>query len=338
MVKENKDKLDLLLSNEQKIDLILSYSRISDFDRNGPKVLINKTIIDNIGTRFGTLVEDILSDISFHKKYHIFDGEKPTATLGKLVDIILKEKTSVPNIDEVFDIIKHNGFWSNTKDPEKILPNFDTKDFWGYLECQYKYSNKKIITSDIYENAVEIASILRTHEYSRNIFYNDYKTIDQFEFTFEYKNFKFRGIIDKLMIDFDNKLIYMVDLKTGSNSYEEFDKSFIDYRYYFQESIYTLAFEEICKKLDLEGFKLMPFQFLYISKNEKIPILWKVSEKWHKAALNGFRIGRNHFKGLNEILDEIYYYWKNNCYELPKEVIENNGSLFIKDNFIEIDE
>ena len=60
ITKENK--LEQLLNDEEVIDLRLSYSRISDFDRNGPKALIRPSNPEGDGLRFGSYVDDLLVD------------------------------------------------------------------------------------------------------------------------------------------------------------------------------------------------------------------------------------------------------------------------------------
>ena len=37
-------------------------------------------------------------------KYYVFDGEKPTASLGKLCDIILINYLKIPTKDEIYEI------------------------------------------------------------------------------------------------------------------------------------------------------------------------------------------------------------------------------------------
>jgi hypothetical protein len=83
----------------------------------------------------------------------------------------------------------------------------------------------------------------------------------------------------------------------------------------------------------------MPFKFIYLSRTENFPLIYQVSEKWHNAALNGFMMaGKYKYRGLNHLLDDIYYHWKNKEFILPKEILEQNGCLILKDDFIEVNE
>jgi len=337
---EKRSKLDQALDNTEQIDLILSYSKLSDFDRNGAVALIRNSRTENEGLKFGSLIDDLLFNDKdyFNKHYYIFDGEKPTATLGVLCDIILKNFITIPTEEEIVNIIILNKFWANVKNKDTLIEKFNNLEFWDYLKCKYETVNKVVITTKEYEDSKEIINILKTHKYSKPVLINEYENISQVKFSIEYRKFKIHGILDLISIDHKNKIVYFTDLKTGKNPAIEFEESFIKWRYYFQGAIYCLAFFEICKNLNLKDYRLAPFQFLYISKSDKTPLLFKMTEKWILAAMNGFSINRYKFKGINELIDEIYWCWKNKEYSIPKYIVENNGIINLKDNFIEINE
>ena len=97
-----------------------------------------------------------------------------------------------------------------------------------------------------------------------------------------------------------------------------------------------MAFEYICKDLGLKGYKLNPFEFLYLSRYEKIPTFYKVTDKWHIAARNGYKINGRQIKGLDELIDEIKWHWDNKIFDKSKTLYESNGQLLLKDDFITI--
>lgn len=339
---KKESKLEKLLQGNEEIDLNLSYSRISDFDRNGAKALVRPSNPDGEGLRFGSLSDDLLvdkvmNDNTFKQKYYLFDGNKPSATLGELCDIIVKNYDKLPDVDTVLKIVKHNAFWNNIKVEETLIKKFNTEEFWNYLNIMFEVKDKIIVTSNDYNDAIECVNLLLNHKHTYKLFNNEFENHYQYKFNFSYKGFNLRGIIDKLSIDHTNKIVYMEDIKTGSSKAEEFVKSFIKYCYYFQESVYSLAFENICKELGLENYTLAPFKFIFIGRYEKVPHIFEVSEKWHNAALNGFKTKSGYqYRGLNENLDLIYYHWKNKVYEFSKAVYEQNGSLILNDDFIEV--
>lgn len=339
MEKKKISKLNQILDKEIIIKE-LSYSKISDFDRNGAIALIRVKNNDSKALKIGSLVDNLIFESKdyFKKNYYVFDGEKPTATLGLLCDIIVKNYTKIPTKEQVLQIISHNNFWKRQKE-DTLLSNFDIPEFWEYLKCMFETIDKIIVTTKELEEAKELAEILKTHIYSKNIINNDkLENRNQVYFEFNYLNFKFRGIIDKILINHKTKKIRFIDLKTGTDNAEDFENSFIKWRYYFQGTIYTLAFNSVCEILGLKGYTLEDFEFLYISKKEKIPMLFKMSKNWLKAGLKGFNIGKYKYKGLNEICDEIEWCVKNDEYVIPKSIVENNGEIYLKDNFIEINE
>lgn len=334
----NEEKLEELFKQDIEIQDALSYSRLSDFDRNGPRALIKRSNVSGEGVKIGSITDDLLlpaEGFVFEDNYIICDFEKPTATLGKLVDIILENYTEVPTKQTILDICKKNNFWKRSKD-DTIIANFDTKDFWEYINIYIQGSQKAIITESEYNKGQDLRDRVKTHNFTKHLFEDDLETINQYKFKFKYKGIILRGIIDILKIDHKNKTIRFIDLKTGKNEALDFSNSFIKYRYYLQESVYTKAFKDICKELGLKDYKLLPFQFLYIGRSEQIPILYTVSKKWHKAALKGFNIGKYTYKGLDELLDDIKWHYHNNEFEAPRRIYEQQGNIILDDDFIEL--
>lgn len=339
--KDVKNKLaNVLDQSHEEIDLTLSYSKLSDFDRNGAISLVRKSKVDNNGVKLGSLVDDLLfNDAEYIKStYYQFDGEKPTATLGSLVDIVIKDHEEVPNVEEILKIIALNKFWSNIKKVDVLTSNFDKPEFWKYIKGVSESQGRVLVTTREYNDAMELVSILKTHPYSTKLLNNDHQNIYQLKFELKYRRFNIRGIIDIASIDHKNKTIYLTDLKTGKNVSTEFYSSFVKWRYYMQAAIYTLAFKEICEHFKLEGYTLAPFQFLYISKSDKIPLVYTTSEKWIEAAFKGFKLEGVDYKGINDLLDEIYWCWKNKEYNIPMSVAENNGNVELNDKYINVNE
>jgi hypothetical protein len=337
-----ENKLSQLLNKEEQIDLKLSYSRISDFDRNGPKALIRPSNPDGNGLRFGSLCDDLLVDRVtgnnvFKETYVIYDDNKPTATLGSLCDIVLENYDTVPDKETILKIVKHNAFWSNIKLDETLVKKFDLPEFWNYVKIKSEIRDKVVVTQRENDDAQECVSLLLNHKHTTHLFNNTFENHYQYTFTYEYGNFTLRGIIDKMSIDHSNKIVYMEDIKTGSSRADEFTKSFIKYCYYFQEAVYVKAFDSICRKLNLINYQLAPFKFIFIGRGEKVPHVFEISDKWHNAAINGFTTKAGYkYKGLDENLDLIYYHWKNKLYDFSREVYRSNGNLILNDDFIEV--
>jgi len=330
------NEVDVLFDTKKNERMSLSYSKLSKFDTEGPQALLDRTFIISDGVRMGSLVDDLLfNEKNINKLYYEFNGSKPTATLAKLCNIILNNYNKVPSKKIIDGIIEVNKFWSGTKDPKLLRAKYDTKDFWEYIKAQFISKEKTLITTEELMLAQELRDILLIHNNSAKIFESDY--ISQFKIKFIYKNFVLKGILDIIKLDHENKTIRLIDLKTGANKLTEFITSFIKYRYYLQESIYMLAIDYIKKKLKVENYKVLPFQFLYISRFEKIPFIYTVSDKWHEAALKGFKTEKGYtYKGIDQLLDDVKWHLDNKVFDFSKEIYEANGELLINDEFINI--
>lgn len=330
------DEMNELFGSNDVVNIALSYSRLSDFDRNGPISLIKRTKLDTQALKIGSIVDTLVFEPDrFDDLYHLYDGSKPTATLGTLCDVILKNYTSVPSKETVLQITKDNKFWNRSKDDETRTKNFDKPEFWEYLDNMFKCKVKTLITTPEHMKCTSIADIVKTHKHSKELFSDKYELVPQVKFEITVKGVKLRGIIDMVLIDHEKKTIRFVDLKTGKDSALEFKNSFLKYRYYLQEAVYCLAYEAVKKELGLESYSDLSFQFLYIGKTEKIPVVINVPYKWHNAALTGFTTTSGYtYRGLYELLDEVKWHFKNNEFSLPRGIAESNGILDIPEYVI----
>lgn len=331
--------IEELYEVKKPLERKLSYSRLSDFDRNGPKALIKAFKEENYGMTIGSIVDDLTipeKGFKFDDNYIICDYSKPTATLGKLVDIVLENYQEVPSLEKVTEIIKKNGFWSSIVKESTLLSKFNIDEFWKYLEAHIQRNTKNIISQEDYDKALELSNILKSHKFSKDIINTKLDSINQLKIEFEYNGVIFRGMIDKTIINHKEKTVRYIDLKTGKGDALSFMDSFIKFRYYLQEKVYTESFESVCEKLGLKGYKLLPFQFLYIGRSEKIPLLYTISDKWHNAATNGFNIKQYRYKGVNEIIKDVKWHYKHQMFDMPKSIHVNKGSIVLNDDFINL--
>jgi len=340
---DKNNKLDELFGASPVRSIKLSYSRVSDFYKNGPQALIKKRSLNNEGVRIGSLVDDLLyskmvDKKHFNKLYYIYDGAKPSATLGKLVNIIIENKNKLPTKRQVANIVKKNSYWSNIKNPELLNRKWDIDQFWNYLKAFYSSKNKIIVGTEDYAYAEELVNVLLTHPFSKNLFIEteNKTTLYQFPIRFKFKGFLLRGILDFIRIDHQNKTVRLIDLKTGKDDPEYFTSAFVKYRYDLQEAVYTQAFKSITKTLKLKNYTLEPFEFLYLSRYVKTPIIYKVPEKWHIAAKQGYTLNGRHVPGLYELIDDIKWHWDNKVFDKSRVLHESNGILNLKDDFINL--
>ena len=340
---KREELLSELGTNNLVTDLRLSFSRVSAFDQDGPLTLIHKRQVDNDGATMGGIVDTLAFEpAEFDKRYYVFNHSKPTATAGDLADVIIKEYTHIPNVEEVLSIVKANGFWSSTKKEETLIAKFDTPEFWGYVKAMLEVGERKLITEEEKESSQEIVTTLKSHPHSKEVMSYPLENEDKYaqvELEFTYKQFAFLGIVDLVIVNHKDKTVKFVDLKTGAKPALQFSNSFIKFRYYLQAALYTIGAKTFMEKYNIADYTLLPFEFLYISRFERVPLLYKVTEKWHNAALQGFTTTSGYrYKGLNELLDDIDWHWTNKVYSLSREVYQQKGIVQLNDDFITVNE
>jgi hypothetical protein len=324
-------------------DLRLSYSRISDFDQKGPHTLVERSKLSGEGITIGGLVDLLLFEPDkFKSNYYIFNAKVPTASLKDLADIITSGFNEIPDRTEVFHVAKGANLWSKVVKEDTYYNKFDTPDFWSYLKAVFESKGKTIVTPEDKELAESIVEVLKNHKYSKGIVAYPNKDEDkyvQLELNFTYNQFAFKGLVDLVIVNHKDKTIQFIDLKTGSNNATQFSSSFVKYRYYLQAALYRIGASSFISEYKLHGYKVLPFKFLYIGRFEKIPLVYKVTEKWHQAAINGFTTKAGYkYRGLDDLLDDIEWHWTNKEFNLTADIINNNGEVEINDDFIEISE
>lgn len=325
---------------ERKEELrTMSYSRLSDFDRNGAIALLDRPEVRKGARRKGSLVNDLLfGNADFNQIYHLKLYEDPTASLLKLADIIIANYAKIPDIPEILEIIEKNGLWTNTKKPEKKLENFNKPEFWEYLKINFEESEKMLITPSLLADAEELVYILKTHKHSRHFFRpNNFRLVTEHYFTVVYQDkIRLRGIVDMIVIDDDNKTVRIVDLKTGAKRYNDFQQSVLEFRYYLQEAVYMTAVDSIKEELGISEYTTLPFQFLFIGVKEKIPVVYEVDESWHRGAIRGFRtVSGYNYRGMDELIDQVLYHHKHKIYELDYDTVIKNGLLNFRTVYVE---
>lgn len=322
------------------IDRSLSFSKLKDFAENGPKALIKRPQLTGYALSLGNLTDDFLDErVKVRDKYIVYDGAKPTATLGKLCNLVLENYRKLPSKKKVLKLVQQNHYWSNIVDIQTLINKFDLPEFWDYLKVQYKSEKEKkpIVTTDMYIEAEDMALLIKTHKHTSYLFDNNYKRVYQYFFKIKINSVIFRGAIDYIAIDDDAKTVQIIDFKTGKDPAIDFPKTFIKYRYYLQAAIYLKAFRSICAKFKLKGYKLLPFKFIYFSKGENVPIVYTVTKKWHKAGIEGFTTSYGYrYRGLNELIDDVVWHYHNRVFEMPRFLSESQGQLEIEDNFINV--
>jgi len=322
-----------------------SFSSLKDIVEEGANVLLPLSSKRSQAFDFGSLVDVLLTEPEeVNNKFYFENYEKPTASSLTLAESLIEDILfldvdikSVLKEDYILSRCKTLNLWSKYTDDKIINLTLANEQFTTYIKCTIESNGKTLITKDQYEEAKKQVDIILNHEYTKDIFKNDESVLLLYQraVMFPFMGVNLKSKLDIIKIDFKNKTIGGIDIKTGSENPANFEISFYKYKYYLQALIYNLALLYILDQSGLvDEYKIEPFKFIYISKKDSnYPVVYTVPENILSNFLNGWRtsIGYN-YVGLAEIL-EHYKYYANLLYSdepiVDYKVFKNNGNLKI---------
>lgn len=144
--------------------------------------------------------------------------------------------------------------------------------------------------------------------------YNEQALISE---PFTYK-FGFKGVLDNVILDYNQKVLFINDLKTTGKNLQDFPESVEYYRYWIQAVMYQqLAWFNYLKDLpDLSEWKIA-ITFIVIDKYNSI-YPFQVSR-------DSLALWRERFE--LEVLPKLQYHYDNKDYTLPYELAVGNVML-----------
>ena len=132
-----------------------------------------------------------------------------------------------------------------------------------------------------------------------------------------------------IIVDYDNKTITPVDLKTSSHAEWEFYKSFKEYNYQIQARLYwRILKDNLGKDEYFKDFKLLDYIFIVVNRKTLTPLVWKFPLTSEYGTL---KFGKNNQIEMRDPFDlgkELSSYLKYNP-RVPK------GINMVKSNNIE---
>ena len=335
-----------------------SYSLLASVSKQGVDVL-NGVKGSFFQLKFGSLVDDMCFEPSkLVNYYHGANNKPPTGHPKTIADAILDTIHGEVGSEQVVDSFiqtRTRKISDNIADykteilaaaanakaytkytPEKIMEVMTKDVVSDYFKDKLNSRGKMHIKPEMWANALEAASTLKSHDFTRMYFEAEegVELFYQYKFIQNINGTDVKGMFDCVVADHNNKVIYPVDLKTGEAPVTMFNEVILLHKYYLQASLYREGMLKIvANDPDLAGYQVAPFEFVYLSKMNLLkPLIWVAPESLHQAGLNGFtdRFGFKH-KGIYELLD-LYKTCKNGMFGgYTPEVHENEGRIMLDD-------
>ncbi len=212
----------------------------------------------------------------------------------------------------------------------KVLDRFKDEGL-AYYNTHRKAKDKIIITAELYKQAQELTKALKDDKYANDYMaYSEYpwqEILNQHEIYMELSLndtiIPLKALLDRVVIDHDKKTIQPIDLKTTSEDF--FPSSIVSYRYDMQAAFYTWSLQLSKLKTSYRDYVVLPFLFITVNTVNSKVIVWELSDDDMYVGKHG---GQTHtgrvVKGFLTLIED-YTWYKNNNWDYPKDVQEQEG-------------
>lgn len=321
-----------------RADPAYSYSTLSRFDREGFRKLgslFDK--IDSPALRFGSAVDTMLTDgeTAFTQRFMVCEFPPLSEVLISLTKELFNsygsEFRSLDLLPDEVILARSFTYQSNWGDEAK-LKHIRSKcgDYYKLLALS---ADKEILSQRDYDDTVACVSELKNNPYTMgffkiNPFDTRFEKVFQLKFKDEFNGIPVRCMFDEIIVDHKEKMIYPIDLKTSGHAEEDFEQSFVTWRYFIQAQLYTYILQQVISKDEyFKDFKIAHYSFIVINRFTLAPLVWRYYENFSEVDLKDDK--GNIYKNWRKLLVELDYYLHSPDIKYTKEARERNGIMKI---------
>ena len=174
---------------------------------------------------------------------------------------------------------------------------------------------KTLVNTKDYQDAQACVKALKENAFTSEFFVENNpfdKTIErlyQLKFQGEYEGIKLRCMADLIMVDHENKVVTPIDLKTSFKKEWNFPSSFIQWGYWIQAQLYWYIIRQNMDNDPLyKDYKLANYQFIVISNNSRIPLIWEYPDTKAEVDCYYGKHGEIECKNWRNIVEDLSYY------------------------------
>jgi hypothetical protein len=272
---------------------------------------------DTVALSFGRLVHElVLTPEEFDNKYVVSTIDKPSGQMGELCDALFLNKLYDEFTDDEF-------IWDNAYSQvgfkrdkiESVKEKFATtgKAYYDFLVASI---GKQVISKEDLAKAKDYVERLQGHKGANKLLFTDKGKVEH-EIFWNWQNLDAKSKIDKFIIDEENKIIYLIDLKTTSQqvygkqliaksspyqaTFTGFLKDITFYDYLLQMEFYSQALKYIYPDYEVKCY-LIPI-------NDYSCTVYELPQTWLFYAK----------QKLNSIRKDIQFYTDTNQWDLSKD-------------------
>lgn len=315
----------------------ISNSNIGWFLKKGPRYLKDMLDGKEEGLKLpqlekGSMIHEyILQPDEFWKDYVILDFEIPKVKQQKMLcELYHRAKQIYLLEDEETKLLyAYNSSYANKKSDEvKVKEAREiinaNQDYLKYLESA---DNKKVISFADLTLLKTIKKNIQEHKKANELLFDFPSTFEahnEFHINWEYPNaselgdLSCKSLLDRVMIDTENKKIILIDIKTTANVYD-FKHSVEEFDYYRQLAYYWLAIHWYLKHerdIDFEDYTYETY-IIAIQNHDGYEVrVFRMDLQSIESRLNT----------IDYAIKRIAWHKDNNLWDHMKEYYETDGS------------
>lgn len=276
----------------------------------------------------------LLEPQKFDQHFIVSPSNLPTGSTKTVIDTVYRharelqlngdERTEFTDFsDAVLDVLKDINLHQSLKTDQQRIDKIYTAEainYWNFLKIK---ANKTLIDQESYEFCKTSVDLIKQDKQLCNLIGCNITEFDtrevfneiQLDCGINDKSFGLKGIIDNLVFDHDNKMIYINDVKTTSKDLKDFPETVEFYSYWMQAAIYNTMVAVKYMNLIDAGYK-MKFHFVVIDRSYNVypfPVSDNTMNTW--------------FTKLTEVLDKADWHYQNRNYMLPYEFAVGSVTL-----------
>lgn len=280
----------------------------------------------------------------FDEKFALFSGEKGSGQVFDLVDYLLEETENCldekgrvtcsfeTRFNAAMSRVRADGKYKK-KDDMYILKDFEDNGK-VYFDTLMENVGKTVVDISLLDKARIVGNKLLTDPFTQHYFKHDdkdYFTHFPIEWRYELgsnKSILCKSEVDMLIIDHDDKTIQPMDLKTTYDN-ESFDYMYIKNSYYLQNAFYSKAIRVWADENGMDSFVILPMHFIVgdTSSNNRRPLVFETSAQDVMNGMYGFDLRGTHYRGVHELIMDIWWAEENDIWNCSKFAYENKGII-----------
>lgn len=224
---------------------------------------------------------------------------------------------------------------------EQVLKSFYGGEAEKYFNDIMSVRSKglKVVTTEDMVNAERVIIELKSNFVTSHIINLEsgdrFSVLNQFQvLEFEIDGYKFKAMMDKVIVDHHARTIQIYDLKCTWNVENFFTEYYLFRKSYIQAYLYWKAWEQIVRNPDSPyfGYGVLRPQFIVCdSINYMNPLIFRLSHDDLMDAYLGFDYKGKWYSGVRDIIKDLKFAQDNNIWNISRENYESKGIVNLRD-------